>query len=261
MFSVSGATFNSFREQPGFCFLQGYDTISRETSGMRSPMFLDGRVWSQVGLSNAQFNNSIRSCGTCLKIHQMNIREFDPELTTWSAETSQMKERIVIVADQCKDAICSSGWLDFDVYSENFPENPTGIQWSFVPCPVLPHEDISLLFCPSKACQRGFQEEREFGAVVQESSSYFWTLYAQNLKYPLESVKIEFNDSTVSLEDTNGWMYRFDKAFDFFSPFRATLCAEKECLEVWINLSQKSKTKTTPGYRGGLLVGTGIQFN
>lgn len=258
MFSVPGATFNSFRNQPGFCFLQGYDTVSRQTSGMRSPMFLDGRVWSQVGLSNTQFNDSVSSCGRCIRINKIHIREFDPELTSWSSQPTTNQERIVMVGDQCKDPICTSGWLDFDVYSEDFPENPTDLEWSFVPCPVLPHEDISLLFCPSEACQRGFEEGRTFSDVVRQSSLYYWSLYAQNMKRPLVSVKIHFGDSTVSLEDTNGWMYRFDKAFDFFSPFRATLCSEEECIEAVLSIPPDEKS--TPGYRGGLLVGTGIQF-
>lgn len=258
MFTISGATYNSFREQPGFCFLQGYDTLSRETTGMHSPMFLDGRVWSGVGLSNAQFNNSVKSCGTCIRVNKIDIQEFDPQLTTWSDHPTLHQERIVVVADQCKDPICRSGWLDFDVYTETFPDNPKNLEWEFVPCPVLPHEDIGLLFCPSESCQRGFQENRTFGQVVEESSPYFWSLYAHNLKFPLTSVKIETPEFSVFLEDTNGWMYRFSQAFDFLSPFKTILCSLTECVETSIHL--RPDDPTTPGFRGGKVVGTGVQF-
>lgn len=258
MFAVEGGTYNSFRFQPGFCFLQGYDTISRETTGMYSPMFLDGRVWSGVGLSNEQFKNSVSSCGTCLEVEKIQIQEFDSSLTTWSDESTQHPKRIVVVADQCKDPICVSGWLDFDVYSETFPPNPTDIQWKFVPCPVLPHEDIGLLFCPSEACQRGFPENRTFGQVVEESSLYFWSMYAQNMKYPIHSIRLQFDNFTVDLEDTNGWMYRFSEPFHFSKPFRMTLCYEQECLDFGLHLNVSQST--TPGYRGGLLVPTGCQF-
>jgi hypothetical protein len=258
MFSIYGATYNSFREQPGFCFLQGYDTLSRETTGMYSPMFLDGRVWSGVGLSNAQFNNSVKSCGACIQVKKITINEFDSSLTTWSEEPTLQPERIVVVADQCKDPICESGWLDFDVYSDGFPDNPKELEWSFVPCPVLPHEDIGLLFCPSESCQRDFSENRTFGQVVEESSRYFWSLYAHNLKYPLTSVRIDTTNASVYLEDTNGWMYRFSEPFDFLQPFRTTLCSEQECIESTIHL--KPGDLTTPGFRGGKVVGTGVQF-
>lgn len=259
MYKVSGGTYNSFRKQPGFCFLQGYDTKSRSTTGMFSPAFLDGRIWSGVGLSNAQFNNSVKSCGSCIKVSKIKINEFDEELTSWSDQNTLEQKRIVVVADQCKDPICTSGWLDFDVYSENFPPNPTDITWEYVSCPVFPHESIGLLFCPSEACQRGFRENRTFGEVVGNSSPYFWSLYAQNLKDPLKSVNIETEQFSLDLEDTNGWMYRFSEPFDFFTPFRTTLCSEKECLDFMVNLSPYSFT--TEGYRGGFVFDTQKQFS
>lgn len=263
MYQVLGGTYNSFRQQPGYCFLQGYDTVSRNSSGIFSPMFLDGRVWSGVGLSNFQFNDSVSSCGACIQIESIQMNPFNHELTQWEEDRMDLENqhRIVMVMDQCKDPICESGWLDFDVYSPDFPPNPIDIKWQFVPCPVADDESIGLLFCPSNACQRNFTEERTIEEVVRESDPYFWALYIQNSKYPIRSITIRWEDGETNLQDANGWMFNSPAPFDFFQPFQALLCTDNNtCLNVDINLQHQWEEPTTLGYRGGWIVDSQQQF-
>lgn len=59
----------------------------------------------------------------CIEVTKVeNMPELGDELTTWSSGSNITVPFIAMVFDQCTDPICDeSGYLDFDVYSENQP--------------------------------------------------------------------------------------------------------------------------------------------
>jgi len=243
--TVYASTYNSFRQQMGFCKLQGFDTVSRSTSG-GSTLLLDGRVVMGVGLSNAEFQDSITSCGRCLNISAIdNLAPLSFELDSL-VDTEHAVTRppfLVMVMDQCTDPICTSGFLDFDVYLPDppvFHGNPGPAIWSFVPCPGPP--DRTLLLCLSAACNAEASDERSVAQVIQESSPYYWSLYP---RFPVSSVHLpEYN---IDLVDENGWSYH-GEAMDLNQPF--LLCING--VEIWtVHLLDY---KTQPGYHGGILL-------
>ena len=142
-------SYNSFMNQVGYCKLQGYDTVSRNTTGA-PPMFMDGRVKFGVGLSDVEFQGRTSSCGRCLNITKIErFFAFNEDLTQWDYTMKMETPFTAFVMDQCKDAVCVSKYLDFDIYNPRQPVaygNPWNIEWEFIPCPVE-DDGMELLMC------------------------------------------------------------------------------------------------------------------
>lgn len=215
---LTSGSYNSFINQVGFCKLQGFRTTSRNTSNGPS-VFLDGRVLFGVGLSNVQFGDSMSSCGRCIQIHHVaNFGVFDFDLTSFQEKNTANGSFQVMVFDQCKDPVCTSGFLDFDVYTPNQPVkngNPSSLIWEFVPCPVRPGENIKLLFCLSNTCFENSVSKR-IHELIHEADPYYWSLYIFNHRLPI--TKIYLSDYDVYLEDNNGWVWNHG-LFNYTKPF------------------------------------------
>jgi hypothetical protein len=245
---VSASTYNAFRQQMGYCKLQGFDTVSRSTSGGMAS-FLDGRVVMGVGLSDAEFNGSITSCGRCIEITTVDNMaplafELDALVDSWT-EAVNRPPFLAMVMDQCTDPICVSRFLDFDVYLPTPPVshgNPGNVEWHFVPCPIVQTREI--LFCLSAACREDAIEGRIALQVIQESSPYYWAIYP---RFPVRSISVLVDYGEIPLRDENGWAYHGD-AMDLSSPF--VLRVDNEW-SIEIHLTDHT---TTPGYRGGILI-------
>ena len=71
--AMTNATYNSFRQQIGYCKMQSFGTVSRSTSGS-VPMFMDGRIRFGVGLSDFNMRASdAELCGMCLRVTSGSI--------------------------------------------------------------------------------------------------------------------------------------------------------------------------------------------
>jgi len=199
---VSGGingSYNSFRRQVGFCRMQSFDTVSRETSSS-VPMFLDGRVSFGIGLSHTNMStDGVFGCGRCLNVTAIeNFYRFNPSLTRWSRRPHDPAEAFVaMVFDDCTDPVCTPGYLDFDIYSLDQPVfrgNPHGIRWDWIPCPILPHETIEYLLCIGDLCNR----DGTMPDVVYQLS-----VAVRNSRLGIRSVIL--NGTELALE--NAWVY------------------------------------------------------
>ena len=260
-------TYNSFIQQVGFCKQQGFDTVSRQTSHA-PPVFLDGRVWIGVGLSNVEFQDTTASCGRCLNVSAIeNFWTLGDDLTTWDYDTPWPSDRsfLAMVMDRCADPICTSGFLDFDVYDAHQPTrygNPHGVVWSFVPCPVG-NDPIELLVCLGPfSCQVDFPEGRMWEEVWQDAlrTGYF-SMYVRNTRLPVTGVHVHVEgEEAVALRDAQGWQFSgFGTVLDGDWLVKL-LSIEGVVRTTTLRWTQYDMTQaTSPGYRGGLLLLTDIQ--
>ena len=249
----AAASYNSLVHQVAFCKLQGFDTISRSTSaGPR--MFMDGRIRFGVGLSNVQFNNTVSSCGRCIEIHSIhNLARMNDELTAWYDDDDDWTTSIIAqVFDQCKDPVCESGYLDFDIYSSLQPVhngNPFNASWSFIPCPTTSEDTLGILVCLSDACLVDAPRDRTAIEVVADSSPYFWSLFVRNHRWPIDAVRLA-DESQTALADENGWIYN-GPAFDFTRPFVVEILSAGVWRSITVDLLRH---EPSPDYRGGFLL-------
>lgn len=262
-------SYNSFLQQVGFCKMQTYDTLSRTTS-IGPTMFMDGRVKFGVGLSDVQFQGSASSCGKCINIsHIDNFFTFNDELTNWNYDSPIETPFTVFVMDQCKDPICTSKFLDFDIYNLYQPVangNPRSIEWEFIPCPV--NEDkIEILACLGpNSCNVHDLEERSYIKMINEAvDSGYWYCHIRNHRLPIVNVSVTFgsteNETYMQLEDNNGWLWNhYDdrkKLKDTWNFFLTT--ADGVTKQFTWKWKEKMNMTTTYGYRGGIIIQTDIQ--
>lgn len=269
MAMAANGSYNSFTKQVGFCKNQGFDTVSQSTSG-GPPVFLDGSVLVGVGLSNVEFQDSTASCGRCIEVTTIqNFWTFDKELTTWAYETPWPSNQtfVAMVMDRCTDPVCTSGYLDFDVYNEIQPTkhgNPRGIEWTFVPCPIST-EPIELLLCLGPhTCQEHFEEGRTWQEVLEDAvATAYFSVYVRNARVAVSNVGMRVDEMTVvELRDEQGWQF---SGADYASALKCAWVFELKSIEgvhrtatvSWTDLDMDQMTSA--GYRGGVLIRTSIQ--
>jgi len=212
-------SYNSFRQQVGFCKLQGFDTVSRTTSF--GPLgFRNQDIWIGVGLNSYDFRHDISQCGRCLLIYfPSSVVDLNSELTSFSYHLSKPESRtfLGIVMDECKDDICTSGFLDFDIYSPFQPVrhgNPQGFSWIFTSCPTQ-WKDVELLFCFSNSCHQEDPCDRTVASVIDDANPFFFSIYLRNTPEPVSQIVI---NHTIALEKKEGWFWNFGdwKKYDPF---------------------------------------------
>lgn len=212
---IVNATYNSFRDQVGFCKMQGYDTISRNTS-MGPSLFTSGDVLFGVGLSNNQFDG--RYCGMCLEITQStNLRKpTNSSLQEFSTEAIN-HSFIAMVFDQCTDPICvnAKSFLDFDVYSPEPPTflgNPENVKWKAIDCPVgantlqqpIKHF-IEYLICTPKTCNVKDTAFKHHSKIKEVWNPHYFSFTIRNSRVPI--VSVELNDEPLLYVDGFGWTF------------------------------------------------------
>lgn len=257
-------SYNSFRNQVGYCKLQGYDTVSRSTSGA-PPMFMDGRIAFGVGLSDVQFQGRTSSCGRCLNItHIENFFRFNDELTEWDYLTNITTPFTAFVMDQCKDAVCTSKYLDFDIYNIGQPVahgNPWGLEWEFIPCPVN-NDTMELLVClgPS-TCNVDDAETTSVASLRQQAvDASYWYCHVRNQRMPIVDVWVSFEEGGTNhrLQDDVGW--RWSSKTPNTSTWTFTFQSEEGAVARFVlDWDTVVRTTTTPGYRGGIVIPMDIQ--
>lgn len=248
--SAFQGSYNSFINQIGFCKLQGFNTVSRNTSNS-IPMFLDGRLSFGVGTRFV----STSFCGRCLRIYNIDrFAVFNYELDAYEYGNDRNDSVIdAIVFDQCMDDVCTEGYLDFDIYSITQPVqngNPTAIIWEYTPCPILPGEFIEILFCLSNTCHSEDEPSRNMYEILRGADPHYWTIFTRNSRLPIDHVYLPFFD--LELKDNNGWVYDH-VSFNLSDPFVMVLNHQ---YHVTIDLIRHSPSDA---YHGGIIVPTNIQ--
>jgi len=212
VFSIDGS-YNSFINQIGYCKMQSFDTISRNTTNS-VPMFLDGRISFGVGISNEnQKELGYNLCGSCINItHIDNFYEWDAQLTQFTYNKKNPDESfLVMVFDNCEDPICTKNFLDFDIYSQNQPVkygNPTNLSWHFVPCPIHQNEFIQYLLCTEKTCKK---HDRSLVSVhdIIDHPVEFWSLSFRNMRIPIKSAGVYYKNQYYDLRKDNSWTWNY----------------------------------------------------
>jgi hypothetical protein len=261
-------SYNSFLEQVGYCKLQGYDTISRSTSS--SPlMFIDGRVRFGVGLSDVQFRGSTSSCGRCLNVTRIqNFFEFNQQLTKWDYDRPVVTPFTAFVMDQCTDPICTTKYLDFDIYNIGQPVaygNPYNIEWEYIPCPVE-NDTMELLLCLGpESCNKQDLEDRPITQLKKDAiDSGYWYSHVRSSRMPITKVDVTYgsldSDKSYELEDNIGWKWVGKDADLGNDKWVFTIHSEENVTRHFIlDWSKYNNTRSTRGYRGGVIISTDIQ--
>lgn len=246
------ASYNSMTRQIGYCRMQSFDTVSRETSDS-VPMFLDGRISFGVGLPSRDADSmDAFSCGMCLNVtHIENFYVWNTALTEWSESVVWPPHQwfLVMVFDECKDPVCQQPfYLDFDVYSETQPVahgNPRGMQWSAVPCPTHPGETLEYLFCMASSCHA---DDNPVLTITSEEY-YYWSLTIRNFKSPLVSVAVLYHGNWVPLKRENAWVWNHGP-FPLNRSLKIKL-RNAEGVEKTEVVSLLVNGESMPSYRGG----------
>jgi len=246
---VTGATYNAFIQQIGFCRMQSFDTVSRETSNS-VPMFMDGRVTVGVGLSDINFqamqgDTGAFACGMCIEV-------------TKAENSIYHTPFIAMVFDQCTDPICEINFLDFDVYTPTLPVsggNPSAIEWTTVPCPVHEEETWEYLLCLRDTCHENDAEGRTLQDLLREPV-YYWSLTLRNTRWPIQQVAVlDENHDIHTLRLENAWVWDFGR-FDLSNGIHLYVLSWDniggDVFEEFVNVTAHGMV--APGYRGGILV-------
>lgn len=269
MAMAADGSYNSFTKQVGFCKNQGFETVSRSTSS-GPPIFANGQVHVGVGLSNVEFQDTTASCGRCILVKTIqNFWTFNHNLTEWDYEKPWPANQsfVAMVMDRCTDPVCTSGYLDFDVYNDLQPTkygNPHGIEWAFVPCPVAT-ENIELLLCLGPhTCQENFQEGRTWQDVWNDAiKTAYFSVYIRNARMAVTKVTMKVNEmSIINLRDEQGWQFSEP---EYVGVLKGSWVFVLESIEgvrrtavvAWSHLNMGQPTSI--GYRGGVLVRTDVQ--
>jgi hypothetical protein len=263
-------SYNSLTHQVGYCKMQSFDTVSRSSSGS-VPMFVDGRVSFGVGISNENMRLSAGFlCGACLKVTKIeNFYEWNYQITEWYYDKPSTKPFVVMVMDQCTDPVCTTNYLDFDVYNEKQPVrngNPFGVVWEYIPCPLLQGETMEYLLCFASSCHVQDPETTlTLGDILQNTFTVtYWSLTIRNFRVPISKVLVRSNDSNngpvndsdsnlIPLRLENSWVW--DQGLYDLEQGISILMVDvegKTTVDYIEPLSLSTSTSTTPGYRGGI---------
>jgi len=268
-------TYNSLVEQTAYCKMQGIHTNSRISS--KSPkMFQDGRVTFGVGLSHKQFGtlqennrwmNSIEgslTCGMCIEVFDIQkMPEFNNELTNWDYFTPKKTPFIAMVFDQCKDEICESGFLDFDIYNKKQPVsfgNISGIKWRGIECPVQ-EDKLEYLICSQNTCNFTEKKQNKFMNVFTPN---WFSIIIRNHRIPIlevfvyhfehqKYIKLEYKSSIGFVVSNN-----FQEQNENKIHIKIITYDNKEHFDI-IDLNKHFDENTIEGYNGGMIIEGNIQ--
>ena len=259
-------TYNMMTNQTGFCKMTGFNTVSRSTS-LGPPLFTSGRVEFGVGLSQFQFGSttvpSINGktegsvvCGMCINItHISNFPLFNFELTQYQ-NINLTGSHIAMIFDQCNDPICTSGFIDIDVYSGNIftKSNTYDISWHAVDCPIYPNEQIEYLLCSNATCNvnnNQYLNARKFGDLF---SPYYFSIVARNMKRPITNFYLFIDNNYKELPYVSGNGFTFNGNFQE-SEFKFKIVDYLgNNIETSYNFNDVMNYKPLIDYRGGILL-------
>lgn len=260
--SSNDGSYNSFRNQIGYCKMQSYNTISRKTSNS-VPMFMDGRIKFGVGISNMNvIEQNFNLCGACLNITNVdNFYTWNEQLNEYTYKKWPNKQSfLVMVFDNCEDKICTKDFLDFDIYNEFQPVekgNPKNIKWNFVPCPIKNNEFIEYLICTSKSCNVNDKSDISINELI-DVPVYFWSITFRNMRIPIKSASVYYINKNFQLHFENSWIWDYE-LYDLRKGINITFIdIENKVFNEIIKIPENLNIKNN-GYNGGILINSKYQ--
>ena len=266
LLNSSTGTYNMMTNQTGFCKMTGFNTISRSTS-LGPPLFTSGRVQFGVGLSQYQFGStnvlSINDktegsivCGMCINItHISNFPLFNFELTEYQ-NINLTGSHIAMIFDQCNDPICTSGFLDIDVYSDTIftKSNTYDIKWTAIDCPVYPDEKIEYLLCSDVTCNINNKEYLNTDKFGDLFSPYYFSIVVRNMRIPINNFYIFINNNYKELPYFSGNVFTFNGYFQESEFKFKTVDYFGTVHEATFDFNDIMNYKPLTDYRGGILI-------
>ena len=262
LYALQESSYNSFIGQVGFCRLQSFDTVSRSTSES-IPMFMDSRISFGVGLSdeNMKLSNSFL-CGACLNVTFVeNFYQWNEEITEWNDVASPNNSFLVIVMDQCTDAVCKLNYLDFDIYSPTQPVmygNPYHVKWHYVPCPIKSGETFEYIICTATTCHIQDRIHQTVGDIITDDLVY-WSLTIRNTRLPISKVILHLSPTvSVDLRLENSWIWDIG-TYNLQQGINITMMdQENKVLNDFIQMPPLNQVASI-GYHGGIIVKSLLQ--
>lgn len=264
---LANATYNSLRQQVGFCKMQGYDTISRSTS-VGPSLFTSGDVQFGIGLSDNQFDG--RLCGMCIEILSgENIRTpLNSSLDVFTNTSITKFPIIAMVFDQCTDPICvkPKSFIDFDVYSETPPVwrgNPHDLKWRAIECPVsYGHHGnykhfIEYLICTPSTCNVNDNSFANASALRDIWNPNYFSLTIRNTRIPI--IGVQLNDESLDYVNAFGWTFSGEYIKDREFVIELEAYDGTRLLDIF-SFDQVMNLKPLPNYRGGALLQSNHQI-
>ena len=132
----------------------------------------------------------------CINITSIsNFPLFNDELTNYTNINTSVSH-IAMVFDQCNDPICTSGFLDIDVYADNifFKSNTYNISWNAIDCPIYVDEKVEYLLCTVDTCNA--QDTKYLNSSF---GMFLFTFLPAEIAKPSHLFKIKCNDDIFSL--------------------------------------------------------------
>ena len=269
------STYNPFMNQTGFCKLQGFNTISRQTSNSIQS-FIDGNITCGVGISSIIFDSNQKNgiqpysaplCNACLNVTIQNPFMINNDLNSTNDKSQLfMSSFIAIVMDRCHDNIClkNVNMLDFDIYTTNVTTgNPKNIEWEFIECPIG-NTSIELLVCNPNTCNKQniglYNDSKLFIDTFSEPTDYnFVTILPRNVKYPIDTIKLNLHNSNKSsleyLTYITGLGFQLSKNISNVNNLELLITDIKNNTIVYfLNTSQLLKSHISLDYAGGVLL-------
>jgi hypothetical protein len=248
----TGATYNAFLHQIGYCRYQSFDTVSRNTS-KGPPLFTDGRITIGVGLSQVNMLERI-GCGACLNITSVSgMPVWNSDLTGYVNDSNAMIPFLAMVFDMCTDPVCTRDWIDFDVYIDTLPVqrgNPHDVTWELVRCPLYGNELPEFLMCTDKSCHEGDAEGRSVGDVIG-SDLVFWSITIRNTAFPVVAVRA----NGTPLRKSNAWEWNYGNSpWDVRSGLDIEFTDYAGEVYTYQTTPPHPDSPTAPGYRGGVFL-------
>lgn len=256
----TNATYNSLIRQVAFCKIQGYNTVSRYTSGGPS-LFTSGDVWIGAGLSKTLFGNG-SACGMCMEILGAdNFSEGNWNLTSFKHARHTNRSFIAMVFDECTDPICTTfdGFLDFDVYSPEPPVpygNAYNVHWRPIPCPVfyengeIKHK-LEYLICNPTTCN--VNDSDEVRPLYEDFNPSFFGIIVRNSRLPITAVKLLGYD----LQYITGFGWTWNRADPYPSKENFVLkitASDGSTITEVLDYDRVMTTQSRKGYHGGVII-------
>jgi hypothetical protein len=261
-------TYNDMKKQTGYCKMTGFKTVSRSTSSGPA-LFTSGRVEFGVGMSQYQFGGLIVPsvnfktegqlvCGMCINITKIdNFPILNNELTNYT-KINSTSSHIAMVFDQCDDPICTSGFLDIDIYVDDifhqgFTQN---IHWTAIDCPTFPNERREYLLCSDITCNANSIQYLNASTFKTLFNPRYIQIVVRNTIRPISSFYLMINNTYVPLNYISASGYTWEsweapfneKHFNFkLKDYLGNIYYESFLVNDILNL------KPNTNYHGGVL--------
>ena len=163
---------------------------------------------------------------------------------------------IAMVFDQCNDPICTSGFLDIDVYADNifFKSNTYNISWNAIDCPIYVEEKVEYLVCTVDTCNAQDTKYLNSSTFGDLFSPYYFSITIRNMKRPINNVAILIDNNYKELPYISSSGYTYNGYF------------QEEILQIKIvdilqyisydtfNMKDIKSMKPLDAYHGGILI-------